>query len=114
MIMEALTSLMIQKNNPADPKVDALQDVSIFNLLFGMCIESIASIGTQGSYTFNPSNIGKLSDGEKSNEILSRLVSCLTCIRNLLLKISGMPHMISMVFRNLVKIGSLCRNHVRS
>lgn len=100
--MEALTTLMIQRKDIdftvylENGSNDSIEEHRIFNLLFGLCIDSISKIGSLGSYSVIKG--GNYAGGGYSAQMLSRLVSCLKCIQNLLKQISNNPQIMSKVY----------------
>jgi hypothetical protein len=100
-IIEALTTLMVRRNDidftafSESITAQIPEESKIFNLLYGLCIDSISKIGSIGSYSVivgsgHPSN-------DVSKEMVDRLVCCLRCIQNLLKQISSHPEIMSEV-----------------
>lgn len=100
-IIEALTTLMVRRNDidftafSESITAQIPEESKIFNLLYGLCIDSISKIGSIGSYSVivgsgHPSN-------DVSKEMVDRLVCCLRCIQTLLKQISSHPEIMSEV-----------------
>ncbi len=98
-VIEALSTLMMRRKDidftafSENITAEVAAESKIFNLLYGLCIDSISKIGSKGSYSVQ----GGQSSDQISKSMMGTVVSCLKCIQNLLSQISITPEIMSKV-----------------